>query len=52
MKWQHRTKVYFPRLNQLVEKLFAKCVVSKVVGKKHQHPTLNITPTQKDHGHR
>ena len=37
-----RTKVYFPKLDELVEKLLAKCLACKVVRKKHQYPTLII----------
>ena len=40
-------KVYFLKLDALVEKPLAKCVPCQIVRKKHQHPTLNITPTQK-----
>ena len=45
-----RSKLYFPQLDELVEKLIAKCVACKVVRKKHKHPTLNITPPQRNRG--
>ena len=44
-----RTKVYFPKLDELVDKFLAKCVACKGVGKKHQYATLNIISTQKAH---
>ena len=30
-KWLLRTKVYFPKLDELVEKLLAKCLACKLV---------------------
>ena len=47
-----RSKLYFPQLDELVEKLIAKCVACKVVRKKT--PIINFdyyTPTQKNHGY-
>ena len=39
-KWLLLTKVYFPKLDELVEKLLAKCVACKVVTQKA--PTSNF----------
>ena len=37
------TKVYFLKLDELVEKPLAKCAACQIVRKKHPHPTLEQT---------
>ena len=47
-----KTKVFFLKLDELLEKPLTQCEASQIVRKKHQHPTLNITSAQKIHGYR
>ena len=37
-----RTKVYFPKLDELVEKLVAKCVACKVIKKKKKKKNTQL----------
>ena len=42
-----RTKLYFLKLDELVKKIPRKVCSMSNSQKKHQHPTLNTTPTRK-----